>query len=390
MLRLYGEGRSGKMPIERIEMRRPVCAHGHFRDDPRLTPIVVGHAAQAFAANWVEPNLTPPVTTGPMAREYEARLRRYFAASGRPDHQLVMIIYLTEHTDERLIEEAYALGIRVVKLYYKVTTNSEHGVTHWREADAGLAAMAAISQRYPHDPMFLQVHAEALGPEHHAREAACVEHMEELVATYPQLRVAIEHVSSRAMLEFVARHAQVGASITLHHLLCTWNDDCAHDGCLDGHRFCAPVVKTEDDREALLDAAFGRNSALRGKVWLGLDFAPHPLEFKDGDWSWPPKDGKLPRMGMYTLDVALPLLVELFHAYGDERDWFDALGAFTSADALAWYGLKLDNHETIELVYQPWTVPEYYADAEGVPLLRSFVAGRQMYWRTAATADVSA
>lgn len=355
------------------------CMHGHFRDDPTLTSIVVRHAVEAFEINLVEPNLDPPVTTADMAKAYENRLRGYFNKCGHPDHRLVMTLYMTEHTTIEMIEEAYQRGIRVVKLYYKVTTNSQHGVTHWREAEQGIAAMEDICRRHPDDPMFLQVHAEALGPEHHAREAACIQHMEELVVAHPDLWIAIEHVTTRVMLELVARHPKLGASITLHHLLLTWDDDCVHEGCVDGHRFCAPVVKTPDDRQALLDAAFGRVPELVGKVWLGLDFAPHPLNTKDGTWPWPPQDGKLPKMGMYTLDVAAPLLVALFERYGD-RNWQAALINFASTSGPVWYRIEPPK-KTMQLERKPWRVQDAYRDASLDPILRSFVADQVVDWR---------
>lgn len=362
-----------------VKLPKFACMHGHFRDDLRLTPIVVGHALRGFEINLLEPNLTPPITTGPQAREYEGRVREHFKELGHEQHRLVMTIYLTAETTAEMVEEAYRMGIRVAKLYYKVTTNSEHGVAHWQGARVAIAAMERLSKWYPQAPMCLQVHAEALGPAHHEREASCIKDMEDLVAAYPGLPVAIEHVSSRAMLEFVAAHGQVGTSITLHHLILTWNDDCVFDGCLDGHRFCAPVVKTEDDRQALLQAALGMVPQLRGRVWLGLDFAPHALEFKDGDWSWPPKDGKLPRMGMYTLDVAVPMLVALFERYGD-AEWQEALTCFASTNGPDWYRIPPPTG-TMVVKREGWRVPEVYTDAADVPVLRSFVAGMWLEWQ---------
>lgn len=377
------EGGSGF--LDEVILPRLACMHGHFRDDPDITPIVVGHAAEAFDINLVEPNLTPPVTTAAAAAAYQARLRECFAAKGRSEHRLVMTLYLTPETSVEMIREAYERGIRVTKLYYKVTTNSEHGVTHWSEAETAIAAMEAICREHPNDPMFLQVHAEALGVDHHEREAACVEHMEALVAAHPDLWIAIEHVTTRAMIEFVARHPKVGASITLHHLILTW-DDCVHDGRLDGHCFCAPVCKSEDDRQALLEAAFGLAPELVGKVWLGLDFAPHPLNTKDGLWLWPPQDGKLPRMGMYTLDVAAPLLVALFERYAGP-DWQAALINFASANGPDWYRLPRPTG-LIRLVYREWRVPAAYLNRDLEPHLRSFFADRIVRWRVAAANEL--
>lgn len=357
------------------------CMHGHFREDSALTPIVVRHAAQGFAINLAEPNLTPPLTTGEKVKGYEEYLRVHFEEAGDGTHRLVMTLYVTPETSEEQIERAYALGIRVVKLYYKVTTNSEHGVTHWRQAAVAIAAMEKICQRHPHDPMFLQVHAEVTEePEHHKREAACVAHMEDLVATHPYLWIAIEHVTTRVMLEFVARHPRVGASITLHHLLLTWDDDCVKHGKLNPHCYCAPVVKDPDDRQALLDAALGLVPALIGKIWLGLDFAPHDLQYKEGEeWVWPPKDGRTPRMGVYSLDVAVPLLVALFERYGG-RWWLQKLERFASTAGPDWYRIARPT-QRMRVVRKPYRVPSYYADKNGKPVLRSFMADQVVDWQ---------
>ncbi len=357
------------------------CLHGHFRRDSALTPIVVRHASQGFEINLWEPNLTPPVTTGDMAVEYQNYLQVYFEEVGDGSHRLIMTLYLTPHTTEEDIERAYAMGVRVAKLYYKVTTNSEHGVTHWRQAGVAIAAMEKICQRCPEDPMFLQVHAEVTEePEHHKREAACVVHMEDLVATHPYLWIAIEHVTTRVMLEFVARHRRVGASVTLHHLLLTWGEDCVEHGKLKPHCYCAPVVKDPDDRQALLDAAMGKVRRLMGKVWLGLDFAPHDLQFKEAEeWAWPPKDGRTPRMGVYSLDVTVPLLVALFERYGG-RWWLKRLECFASTAGPDWYRIARPA-QYMRVVRKSYRVPSYYAAPDGRPVLRSFMADQEIDWQ---------
>ena len=63
----------------------------------------------------------------------------------------------------------------------------------------------------------------------------------------------MEHITTREGVEFVKSGNNIAATITAHHLLYNRNDLLV--GGIRPHMYCLPILKTEIDREALIDAA---------------------------------------------------------------------------------------------------------------------------------------
>jgi dihydroorotase len=81
-----------------------------------------------------------------------------------------------------------------------------------------------------------------------------------LVAAVPTLKVVMEHITTKEAVDFVSSApANVGATITAHHLLYSRNAIFA--GGINPHMYCLPVLKRELHRQALLQAA---TSGLKG------------------------------------------------------------------------------------------------------------------------------
>lgn len=82
----------------------------------------------------------------------------------------------------------------------------------------------------------------------------------------PELRVVMEHITTRDAAEFVASApANVAASVTPQHLLL--NRNAMFVGGLRPHAFCLPILKREEHRAAVAAAA---TSGSR-KFFLGTD-----------------------------------------------------------------------------------------------------------------------
>lgn len=79
---------------------------------------------------------------------------------------------------------------------------------------------------------------------------------------FPELRIVLEHCTTRDALEAVRSCGPtVAATITAHHL---WI--CVDDVCGDAFNFCKPVAKTMEDRVALVRAAVEGGN---GKFFFG-------------------------------------------------------------------------------------------------------------------------
>ena len=196
------------------------------------------------------------------------------------------------------------------------------------------------------------------------RERAFIDRsLSRIVRDFPQLRVVFEHITTRDAADFVLQATdRIGATITAHHLL--YNRNAMLAGGIRPHYYCLPVLKREEHRQALVQAATGGNP----RFFLGTDSAPHP------------HDGQR---------VLLRLRRQLHRVRGDRavrRGVRASAGALERLEAFAaFYGADFyrlpRNEEKIRLIKQPWTAPAGYDFGEGrvVPLR----AGEPIGWQLA-------
>jgi dihydroorotase len=340
-----------------ISLTRPDDWHLHLRDGEALAA-VLPHSAARFARAIVMPNLKPPVTDTAAALAYRERILAALPEGMR--FIPLMTLYLTDHLSPAEIRHAAASGaVAAAKLYPAgATTNSDSGVTRIEAIYPTLEAMQAVD-------MPLLVHAEVTDPgiDIFDREKVFIERiLQRITRDFPQLRVVFEHITTADAVAFVEQSsANVGATITAHHLLYNRNDMLA--GGIRPHFYCLPVLKREDHRQALVGAATGGNP----KFFLGTDSAPHPR----GD-----KESACGCAGSYTAFAAIELYAQAFEQAG-ALPRLEAFAAFHGPD---FYGLPR-NSDRIRLRRDPWQIPESYPFGDGtlVPL----GAGGTLNWRLA-------
>ena len=340
-----------------LTIRRPDDWHLHLRDGDALRA-VVPHTAAQFARAIVMPNLKPPVTTTAQALAYRQRIIEALPTGSK--FEPLMTLYLTDRTDPAEVDKAKASGaIHGFKLYPAgATTNSDSGVTDIRKVDSVLARMAELG-------VVLQVHGEVTDADIDVfdREARFIEAvLAPVIDRHPKLRVVFEHITTRDAVEFVrGARKGVGATITPQHLL--MNRNALFTGGIRPHHYCLPVLKTELDRRALLDAIASGDS----RFFLGTDSAPHARHTKEAPCGC---------AGIYSAHAAIELYAEAFEAAGASG----LLNGFASEHGAAFYGLPL-NEGTVTLTKESWDVPASYrfGSDEVVPLR----AGEKILWRVA-------
>jgi dihydroorotase len=343
--------------VTSLTIRRPDDWHLHLRDGDALRA-VAPHTAAQFARAIVMPNLKPPVTTTAQALAYRQRIIEALPRGSK--FEPLMTLYLTDRTDPAEVDKAKASGaIHGFKLYPAgATTNSDSGVTDIRKVDSVLARMAELG-------VVLQVHGEVTDADidvfdREARFIGAV--LAPVIDRYPKLRVVFEHITTRDAVEFVrGARKGVGATITPQHLL--MNRNALFTGGIRPHHYCLPVLKTEVDRRALLDAVASGDS----RFFLGTDSAPHARHTKEAPCGC---------AGIYSAHAAIELYAEAFEAAGA----LGRLNGFASEHGAAFYGLPL-NEGTVTLTKESWDVPASYrfGSDELVPLR----AGEKILWRVA-------
>ena len=339
-----------------ITITRPDDWHLHLRDGEALAA-VLPHTARQFARAIVMPNLKPPVTTVEQAAAYRQRILAALPAGMA--FEPLMTLYLTDNTPASEVAKAAASGfVKAVKLYPAgATTNSDAGLTDIAKAYDTLAEMARVG-------LPLLVHGEVTDPKVDLfdREKVFIDTvLLPLTQRFPQLRVVMEHITTRDAADFVANSGStVAATITAHHLL--YNRNAIFQGGVRPHWYCLPVLKRETHREALVEAAISGNP----KFFLGTDSAPHAKMTKEAACGC---------AGCYTAYAAIELYAEAFEQAGA----LDKLEGFASFHGPDWYGLPR-NGDRITLAKETWCVPAsypYLSTDDIVPLR----AGESLTWK---------
>ena len=341
-----------------IELIAPDDWHLHIRDGALMKGVLADTARQ-FARAIIMPNLKPPVTTVELAKAYRSRIETNLKSLGINHFEPLMTLYLTDNTSADEVRKAKAEGIVGFKLYPAgATTNSDAGVTDIKHCYKALEAMQEVG-------MLLLVHGEVA----HAdidifdREAVFIDQiLEPLRKDFPQLKIVFEHITTKQAAHYVRDAVAIGntlaATITPQHLL--MNRNAIFSGGIRPHHYCLPVLKREEHRVALLEAATSGNP----RFFLGTDSAPHAK----GD-----KEAACGCAGCYSAFNALGLYAEAFDSVGK----LDKLEGFASFFGPDFYSLPR-NSKKITLKKQSQRIPQElpFGDATIVPLR----AGETIAW----------
>ncbi|MFN2644545.1 MAG: dihydroorotase [Burkholderiales bacterium] len=343
--------------MDRITLRRPDDFHVHLRDGPAMASVLADTARQ-FARAIVMPNLKPPITTTAQALHYRDRILAELPDGA--EFEPLMTLYLTDDTPAEEIARAKLSGrVHAVKLYPAgATTHSDAGVTRISRCFHTLEKMEQLG-------VPLLVHGESTDPaiDVFDREKAFIEEtLGPLVERFPNLKIVLEHITTRDAVQYVeVTGPNIAATITAHHLL--MNRNALFVGGIRPHHYCLPVLKREEHREALVEAATSGNA----KFFLGTDSAPHPRGAKEAACGC---------AGIYTARAALELYAIAF----EEAGALEKLAGFAGEHGARFYGLP-PNRGTVTLIREEWRMPETIAfGAERLVPLR---AGETMHWKLA-------
>ncbi len=321
----------------------PLDMHLHLRDGVMLENIAP-LTAYSFSGAIIMPNLVPPVTTKEDVIAYKERI---IAAVPNDFFEPYMTLFYQNYSREFL--EDVRDYIAAIKLYPAgITTNSEGGVSSF-----DIEAMRETLETMSEMGIPLCVHGETDGFVMD-REAEFMSIYELLAQNFPDLKIIMEHITTKAAVDMLDKYKNLYATITVHHLLITLDD--VVGGMMQPHLFCKPIAKRPEDLDALLSVALEAHP----KVMFGSDSAPHPQHKKESCGC---------AAGVFTAPIALQLLCEIFDQFGK----LDNLQAFVSDNAQGIYGICPEFKEVV-LEQRPFIIPENYSGV--VPMY----AGQTINW----------
>lgn len=340
--------------MQELKITRPDDWHLHLRDGAALKA-VLPHTVRQFARAIIMPNLKPPVRSLADATDYRARIMAAIPAERQ--FEPLMTLYLTDNTKPEDIIAANASGfVKAVKYYPAgATTNSEFGVTDIRKCDRIFETMQRIDM-----PLLLHGEVTSNDIDVFDREKVFIEqYLIPLKQRFPKLRVVLEHITTADAVQFVLDANNIAATITPQHLLFSRN--ILFKGGIQPHFYCLPILKREQHRQAILQAATSGNP----KFFLGTDSAPHGRNRKENSCGC---------AGCYSALHAMELYAEAFESVNA----LDKLEAFASFHGPDFYQLPR-NTEQITLTKTSWCIPNElpFPDSGLVPLR----AGEEITWQ---------
>jgi len=321
----------------------PMDMHLHLRDGVMLEN-VAPLSAYSFSGAVIMPNLVPPVDTQEAVAQYKQRV---LAAVPNDYFEPYMTLFYKNY--DKAFLQSIADEIIAIKLYPAgITTNSDGGVSSFDIEDMRETLEAMSELEIP-----LCVHGESDGFVMD-REAEFMEVYELLAKNFPNLKIIMEHITTKKAVEMLDKYDNLYATITVHHLLLTLDD--VIGGMMMPHHFCKPIAKRPEDLDALLDVALNAHP----KVMFGSDSAPHPQDKKECSGC---------AAGVFSAPIALQLLCEIFEQYGK----LENLQTFVSDNAQSIYKICPEFKE-VTLVKRDFVVPQKYGSV--VPIY----AGQVISW----------
>jgi len=343
------------MEYDEINILQPNDFHHHFRDGQILKDTVM-IASQTFNYVIAMPNLNPPINNFHKAKDYFDRIIRNIPSYS--NMKVLMTIYLTDETTPNDIIEAKNSGyIFGAKLYPSgATTNSQHGVTSISKIINSLKTMEIYK-------LPLLIHGETTDPavDIFDREHVYIDTiLRPLIHLFPRLKIILEHITTKYAVDFVKNcNDNIAATITAHHLLYNRND--LFQGGICTHMYCLPILKREEHRVALVDAATSGNP----KFFLGTDSAPHAIHMKESSCGC---------AGIFTSHAAVELCAEAF----DSVNKLSNLENFCSIFGCKFYGLPL-SEKKVKFKKESWIVPNEYK--LGDVYVKPLRAGQKINWK---------
>ena len=320
--------------LKEIFLPRPDDFHVHLREGAVL-PDVVRHTALQFGRALVMPNLREPVTTAGRAEWYREEIKKVVPKNC--SFEPLMALYLTPKTTPQDIADAKAAGVVAVKWYPAgATTLSDAGVSDWRTMDDVCNALVEHQ-------ILLLIHGEVTDPKVDIFDRETVFVRDILVALrarHPKLRMVLEHITTKTSADFVLQSSSetLAATITPQHLLNNRNTMLV--GGIKPHFYCLPILKTETDRIALLNAATSGDP----RFFLGTDSAPHAQSAKESACGC---------AGCFTGYAALEMYATAFELTNS----LDKLANFASRFGADYYRLPYNEGEVV-LQRQSWSLPD--------------------------------
>ena len=245
-----------------VSIYQPSDFHVHLREGAILKEALTENIKH-FQRILIMPNLLKPITNSKRLLDYRNQVERI----NNNQIDILYTVYLNENWLLADLINSYKNKLFfAAKLYPKnVTTNSSSGFGDIKK----LSRHFEILEK---NNIPLCLHGETITPldDPYDREKLFLD--KELVwlqKNFPNLKITLEHITTKEAVEYVKENKNIAASITTHHLL--ENTNSFLGDLLKPELFCKPIIKNRSHQIVLQKIALSGNK----NFFFGSDSAPH-------------------------------------------------------------------------------------------------------------------
>tara|TARA_Y100000590_G_scaffold465918_1_gene639642 strand:+ start:228 stop:1259 length:1032 start_codon:yes stop_codon:yes gene_type:complete len=338
-----------------ISILQPDDWHLHLREGYMLDA-VVQYSSKIFSRCIAMPNLTLPITSSKIAKDYKKEIQ---LKSSSKNFEAFIPCYLTDDIDLNEFSKGLKNSSFFGAKFYPInaTTNSSYGISDIEKLYPALEILEENNSP-------LLIHGEKISPDIDIfdREKFFIDdELQNILKRFNNLKIVLEHVSSEYGADFITESGpNIAATVTIHHLTLTKKD--VFNGKINPHNYCMPVVKNEQDLVSLRKHVCSGNK----KFFLGTDSAPHDVKDKESTHNI--------KAGIFSAPVAIEMYASVF----EEEDKIHNLEKFSSINGADFYDLPHNSH-TIKLKKDEWINPEF-TSYNGVKI-KNFMGGKKINWK---------
>lgn len=205
--------------ISEIVLESPFDAHLHLRDGDMLKAVAPS-SATTFAGWVIMPNLIPAIETKEALISYKQRIINAIWDNVFTPH--MTLNFRSDYTREFLL--SVKDHIIWIKMYPKWQTTNSEGWVDWADIEWYRNTLTIMQELW----IQLLVHWERIDGWYKIdeldKERKFAPIYEKLAQEFPNLKIVMEHVSTKECIELVDKYPNLYATVTLHHLLLIHND----------------------------------------------------------------------------------------------------------------------------------------------------------------------
>ena len=304
-----------------VSIFRPSDFHVHLREGAILNHSL-NENLKHFQRILIMPNLSNPITNSKILLNYRNQIEEI----GSNQMDILFTVYLNDDWSIKDLENSYQNNLFfAAKLYPKnATTNSTSGVGDIRKLSKHFEILEKNS-------IPLCLHGETIAPFDDPFEREKIFLNKELVwiqNNFPNIKITLEHITTKDAVDYVKENKNIGATITVHHLL--ENTNSFLGDLLKPELFCKPLIKNRSHQLSLQKAALSGNK----KFFFGSDSAPHLSKKKFNSQCC---------AGVYSSKYGVSNLIEFFSSNNKLKN----LDKFLSINGNGHYSLNFNKKKII-------------------------------------------